>query len=286
MVRTDTWLRSRVERLWSLYFADSPQGLPIRVRFGSRALYRYGSIAQRKGASLITINGLMRYEEVPEWVVDSVLAHELVHYVQGFGSGLPKTVRYPHRGGVIQRELAQRDLADLEVRGDEWLATNWKAHFARYAPDILAAKQMRAESSGDVWRDWLDRPGLRTANHIATLSERLANNCGFTVTPFQVEWLHAGLRLRSMSTYAPKAGAVRLHGLLADRRVPDYVVDLQVLYWLGYTVAGSSPHAIFAWMKLVRPQFDGAKPDRWARTTWPKFLEREHPLRRLRVVQK
>src|SRR2546427_12688437 len=106
--RDNLWLASRYRHLWSTYFLGARTGYPIDVKFGRSARYRYGSIFNRGRKCHILINGLFAHPEVPEYVVDATLVHELAHYVHGYASGLPKLHACPHRGGVIDKELERR----------------------------------------------------------------------------------------------------------------------------------------------------------------------------------
>lgn len=48
--RDNVWLAERLRLLWDHHFADVPIGFPISTRFGTRARYRFGSIAARNDA--------------------------------------------------------------------------------------------------------------------------------------------------------------------------------------------------------------------------------------------
>ena len=119
--RSLLWLRERADCLWRTHFSDVPLGYPLEVGWGIRARHRFGSIAARNEKAVVRLNVLFAFPEVPESVIDAVLVHEFVHYAHGFGSGLPKRYRHPHRGGVIEKELTLRGLLAQDVRADEWL---------------------------------------------------------------------------------------------------------------------------------------------------------------------
>lgn len=58
---------------------------------------------------------------IPVEVVDHTIGHELCHYTHGFSSPKRKMHRYPHSGGVIQRELEERNLHHLVVAYKKWV---------------------------------------------------------------------------------------------------------------------------------------------------------------------
>lgn len=128
-MRDNSWLEARLNKIWQGYFADVKRKNPIIVRFGRSSLYRFGSIKLdlRSKTSYITINGNFRSSKLPVQVIDHTLAHELVHYAQGFSSKNPRLHRYPHRGGVIDKELKERGLNHLVLCYKNWLNTYRKS---------------------------------------------------------------------------------------------------------------------------------------------------------------
>lgn len=124
-MRDNSWLEARLYKIWQSYFADVKGTNPLIVRFGRSALYRFGSIKLdlRSKISYITINGNFRNPKLPVQVIDHTLAHELVHFTQGFSSKNPRLHRYPHRGGIIDKELKERGLNHLVLYYKNWLNT-------------------------------------------------------------------------------------------------------------------------------------------------------------------
>ena len=123
-MRDNAWLENRLNNIWKKYFSDVKRKNPINVRFGRNALYRFGSIRldRRTKSSFITINGNFRSNTLSVQVIDHTLAHELVHYAQGFSSKNPRLHRYPHRGGVIDKELRERGLNHLVLFYKNWVS--------------------------------------------------------------------------------------------------------------------------------------------------------------------
>lgn len=121
--RDDSWLISRLDHLWSTYFSDVHQKNKVFIKFGRSSKYRFGSIRLNPGdkSSRIMINGMFRDPKYPAEVIDHTISHELVHYTQGFSSPHPKMHAYPHRGGVIDKELNARGLKHLVFIYNVWV---------------------------------------------------------------------------------------------------------------------------------------------------------------------
>jgi hypothetical protein len=126
-VRDDRWLRHVLEWVWDRYFGDTPRVNRVRVDYGAAWKTRLGLItmSEDQATSYIQVNSLLRMREVPDYVTHVTLAHEMVHYADGFGSPLPRRYRHPHRGGVVKRELLRRGLAAEYARYEEWVYEYW-----------------------------------------------------------------------------------------------------------------------------------------------------------------
>lgn len=122
-MRNNEWLLGRLESIWEQYFSDTPQKNEVYIGFGRRSKYRFGSIRLRlsDNSTHIKINGLFRDEKIPFQIVDHTIAHELVHYNHGFSSLQPRLHHYPHRGGVIDKELNTRGLGNLVIFYNSWV---------------------------------------------------------------------------------------------------------------------------------------------------------------------
>src|SRR3990167_7873297 len=121
--RDDIWLLSRLDFLWSNFFSDVTQDNPIFIKFGRYSKFRLGSIKfdKRNKKSYITITAMFKDMSIPVEVVDHTIAHELCHYTHGFSSPKAQMHKYPHHGGVIQRELAERNLQHLSKAYRMWI---------------------------------------------------------------------------------------------------------------------------------------------------------------------
>lgn len=137
-MRDNAWLREQLEQLLKTYFADVALNNPLEIKFGREAKFRFGSIRLVKPRglrraslallgklgpqkSLITITSLFSRENVPVKVVHYTIAHELCHYAHGFSSANKRLFKYPHHGGVVNRELKERGAEELIVAFKKWL---------------------------------------------------------------------------------------------------------------------------------------------------------------------
>lgn len=128
--RDNQWLKGRLELLWQRYFSDIQLANTLFVRFGRKNRTRLGTIkfGRRKENpnTYITVNGHFRDPNIPEFVIDVTLVHELAHYSHGFFSPHPQKEQFPHRGSVVNRELTKRGLDDIVKMQKRWLKENWE----------------------------------------------------------------------------------------------------------------------------------------------------------------
>lgn len=122
-MRDNNWLLSRLDFIWSKYFEDVSQDNPIFVRFGRYSKYRLGSIKldSKTNKSYITITSMFRDVKISQEVVDHTLAHELIHYAHGFSSKRVRLHKYPHAGGVVQKEMKKRGMGYLIEGYRSWV---------------------------------------------------------------------------------------------------------------------------------------------------------------------
>lgn len=121
--RDNTWLLARLDHLWTNYFLDVSQDNPLFIKFGRHSKFRLGSIRfdSRSKHSLITITSMFKDPSIPSAIVDHTIAHELCHYTHGFSSPKRQLHKYPHSGGVIIRELEERNLHHLVKAYKAWV---------------------------------------------------------------------------------------------------------------------------------------------------------------------
>lgn len=157
-IRDEFWLQELLDTTWDTHFAEVPQDNIVRIEYGKRAKRQLGCIRLDKSdptISVITMNGLFRSVEIPQFVVEATLVHELIHYAHGFNSPLAQKQAHPHAGGVIRREYAERGLESLYVRQKAWLKANWPAIVAaNFAP--VRRRRPSTRRSGMIQRPfWL-----------------------------------------------------------------------------------------------------------------------------------
>jgi hypothetical protein len=279
-LRDQRWLEERVRLLLESYFHDAPRGYPICVKFGSPARYRYGCIYSRGKQCYIQINRLFAHPGVPEHVVDATLAHELAHYVHGYGSGLKKRYPHPHRGGVVEKEMQQRGCLFLEEKASAWRKAHWQNFYTAHSAETLARRAAREKREQTQWAMYLNTPGFRTEASLRERLRALASAFGLEETPFEVEWLPASVRRNGLSYLFSKEGtAVRLHGVLADPNVPEEVIDYELSYWLASSTVGGRWPAIERAMKAAKVWERAEKAIKWRRKVWPHYYKANHPLK-------
>lgn len=146
--RDNKWLENRLQYIWSTYFSDIEKINRVYIIFGRSNRNQLGSIAAKgpkrlvrlpgrfpkpswwlpESYSVITMNGLFKNPEIPDEIVDSTIAHELVHYSHGFSSPHPQLFRYPHQGSVVTKELIKRGFKEQLKFQRTWLKANWRKH--------------------------------------------------------------------------------------------------------------------------------------------------------------
>lgn len=129
-MRDNNWLSDKLNQVWQKYFRDTPKLNTIVVSFGYKAKRRLGSIRQinpidKFSRTKITITSYFKEPAVPEYVIETTLAHEICHYAHGFASPLLKYSRYPHHGGIVDKELKDRGLGAELTAQKMWLKTEW-----------------------------------------------------------------------------------------------------------------------------------------------------------------
>ncbi|MEX0932099.1 MAG: hypothetical protein WDZ81_00650 [Candidatus Saccharimonadales bacterium] len=144
-MRDQKWLEQFFRSIWREHFSDVKEETPVKIVFGRNTKNRLGSLKfePKKKQSLLRVNGLFRYEDVPEIVIKATIVHEMCHYAHGFHSHLPQKHKYPHSGGVIRAEFKERGLEDLYLQQKKWLKNNWKDIVQQYLPHMVKKKRRR-----------------------------------------------------------------------------------------------------------------------------------------------
>lgn len=146
-MRDNKYLENLLYDIWENYFCDVPRLNIVAIKYGKYSKRQLGSIKMIKDektfnkylkrldiqrheledytVSLITLTRYFSQDFIPEYVIKSTIVHELCHYTHGFNSPLDKIYKHPHRGNIIKKEFAKRDLLDIYVDSKEWLKDNW-----------------------------------------------------------------------------------------------------------------------------------------------------------------
>src|SRR3989338_2428894 len=124
-MRDDLWLNSRLEQIWQFLFPEVPKGNKVLIMFKGKWKNKFGHISKKGEHSEIVVNGLFKHEEIPEYMIDLTIAHELIHYMHGFNSPLPKLHKHHHKGGVVTRELRKRGFSHLLIKEKYFLKDQW-----------------------------------------------------------------------------------------------------------------------------------------------------------------
>jgi len=147
-IRDDNWLEGRLENIWRAFFNDIPKS-NVAIKWGRRARNRLGSISRQKAGNsfwsylaiadegtptIITINSLFKAEQIPSYVVDMVIAHEVCHYAHGFNSPLPQRFDTPHAHGIIAKEMIERGLGTTLKMQKKWIKENWFTYVNQILP--------------------------------------------------------------------------------------------------------------------------------------------------------
>jgi hypothetical protein len=147
MERDNLWLEQLMYELWDDHFNDIPRKNFVLIKFGKKAKRQLGSIKWVRGSTkvktllrkrngefehqddkritLITITALFKNRRVPEYIVKSTIAHEMIHYAHGFFSPLKQLYNHPHQGGLIRNEMQKRGLLLIYRKSKKWLKEKW-----------------------------------------------------------------------------------------------------------------------------------------------------------------
>jgi len=107
-MRDDEFLNERLETIWKLLFEDIPKLNNVVIKFKGKSKNKFGHIKKVGKDTEIVVNELFRFDDVPEYMIDVTIAHELSHYAHGFNSPLKQKYKHPHKGGVVTKEMNSR----------------------------------------------------------------------------------------------------------------------------------------------------------------------------------
>jgi hypothetical protein len=127
-MRSDIWLKSRLENIWKVLMPEVNRQNIVNIKFKGNWKTKFGHIKRLKdGSTEIAINNLFRNEQIPDFIIDTTIAHELIHYMHGFHSPLPKQFTHPHQGRIVDKELKNRGFDLLLKLEKDWVKNKWWA---------------------------------------------------------------------------------------------------------------------------------------------------------------
>ncbi|HEY1353079.1 MAG TPA: hypothetical protein VGF67_25980 [Ktedonobacteraceae bacterium] len=122
-----------LEVIWQTYFADIPHANQVKIAYCQPWKRRLGLIrlSLDNETSFIGLNALLQLPQIPEYILITTIAHELVHYTHGFGSPLPRRHTHPHANNVVKREMERRGLGETMRLCDWWIDNQWFSFYDR-----------------------------------------------------------------------------------------------------------------------------------------------------------
>lgn len=126
-------LNKYLDQIWCDFFSDIPRLNEVQIAYCYPWKTRLGLIrlSLDETVSFIGINTLLQLQQVPEYVLITTIAHEMVHYAHGFGSPLPRAYEHPHANKVVERELERRQLGAVLCCCNEWIDKHWYPFYDR-----------------------------------------------------------------------------------------------------------------------------------------------------------
>ncbi len=126
-MRDDEFLKQRLDAMWEFLFPDVKKANIVVIRFKGKWRNKFGHIKRlNNGDSEIVINSHFKNEKIPEYIIDTTIAHELVHYMHGFNSSLPRMHKHPHKGGIVNKELKKRGFGNMISLERKWVRNEWR----------------------------------------------------------------------------------------------------------------------------------------------------------------
>ena len=130
----DKYLTAKAAALIRENFSDRGVTNLLVIKWGAKSRRTLGhikSLNSKEYGSIIEINSMLKSLDVPEYVLDYVLMHELTHYFQGFGSNHERKHKHPHKGGIVEKELARHGWKEITEKSEKWIKENWKNILAK-----------------------------------------------------------------------------------------------------------------------------------------------------------
>ena len=125
-MRDQNWLENRLKTIWQLLIPEVEKLNKVSISFRGKWKTKFGHIKKLKdGSTHITINSLFKDMIVPNHIIDTTIAHELIHYMHGFQSPYKQQFKHPHKGGIVDKELKRRGFGMLLLLEKQWVKGNW-----------------------------------------------------------------------------------------------------------------------------------------------------------------
>lgn len=126
----DKYLAAKAAALIRENFSERGVINLLVVRWGKtkskRVLGHIKPMENAEYGSIIEINPMLKNLNVPEYVLEYVLMHELTHYFQGFGSNHERKHKHPHKGHIVEKEMARHGWDEITQKSEKWIKENWK----------------------------------------------------------------------------------------------------------------------------------------------------------------
>lgn len=131
MNRDNSWLIRRMNVIWQKLMPEIERKNEIKILFKGKWKNQFAKIKKLKdGSTEISINALFRFRDIPDFILDTTIAHELVHYMHGFQSPYPRQFKYPHQGGIVDKEMKKRGFGFLMDLEKDWIENHWYKLYA------------------------------------------------------------------------------------------------------------------------------------------------------------
>ena len=141
-MRDQEWLELRFNQIWQLFFPDVEKK-NVCIRWKGKWKNKFGHIKSTKKGAEIAVNSIFRDLRVPEEIIKVTIAHEIVHYMHGFHSHLPRMFSHPHKGNIVNKELIKRGFKHTIKMEKEWHKKDWLPIFKEYIKEQSHPKPRR-----------------------------------------------------------------------------------------------------------------------------------------------
>lgn len=141
-MRDDAWLQTRFDQIWDLFFPEVEKR-DVSIRWKGKWKNKFGHISRKNSKTEIVVNTFFRDLRVPEDIIKLTIAHEIVHYMHGFHSHLPKKYRHPHKNGVVDSELKRKGFGYALKLEKKWIKESWWKLYGELSPkkNVIRKKQ-------------------------------------------------------------------------------------------------------------------------------------------------